>query len=643
MPDWFASNGITTVQQPTSGASGGNWFASNGISTVESSQPAPAKQRDSLDRLGEEFWKRANPIEWAKGLYHAAHGANALDIIKADPAFLTQAEDEWKKGNHLTAARKVLSYLSMGLGHDLDAQAEMIDKGDIAGSIGAMGGTATSFLAPEAIAKGALVVKGAVAPVTRMTPANPAIADAVAFGQRSGVPLDAATATDNAAIRGTQHIADRTLGGAQIAGKATQAQQAGLATLGEQLAAKAHPSPVTPESAGQAIQGRLAKTMATLDERADTAYQQANRLAAQRQVQVQVGTNTTNTGVLDAQGRPITRETPIMRTFETPTDLKAVKAGFEPLYQELAREAALVPLQGAKARAFVALDRLMKGPDVVSMMDAERATSDLGALAGHPDLPSLRNSGQGVAAKAFSDLRSAVDTTARQAGPDVYSALNRGRDAVKTKYTVQDLYDKIREEPVQAFKRATAPNDTTIQQLRDIQQHAPDELPKLGRAYLDSLLSKATESGGFQHADKLYADWQKLGPQTKEMLFQDPAYIKNLDRFFLLSKQMAKNANPSGTAHAAAIAAQGGQMLWSLFHGDIGGVGAGGASVAASAGMSSFLHSPAGVRLLTEGLVLPPSATARATWLARARKFAAAQGASVLAPRPTVAPAGSMQ
>lgn len=582
-----APRGWTPVEEPSAG-------------------PSQPTQDSALSRLGTEFWQRANPLEWAKGLYHAAQGANALDIVKADPAFLTQAQDEWSKGNHLTAARKVLSYLSMGLGHDLDAQAEMMDKGDVAGGVGAMAGTAASFLAPEAIAKTALAAKGAVASATRMTPANPAIADAVRFGQDAGVPMDAATATDNAAIRGMQHIADRSLGGAQVAGKAAQAQAEGLASIGQQLAAKGYRSPVSAEAAGQGVRDALEAKAADFGSKADVEYGKLRAIEAKRPI---------------------------------PVDLTNAKAAIEPMYRTLAVGADIAPLQGAKAAAARAMARILEGPDTAMASEVDSALSDLKAL----QRSASGTPGAAAANQAVDQVHAALHQAVTKAGPDALSALREGRAATTAKYAVQDVYDAIQREPVKAFRQGVSPDDSAIQQLRDVAKYAPTEMPKIGRAFLDRFLDKATADGGFAHADKLSADWQKLGPETKQLLFNDPAHVRDLDRFFLLAKQVAKNANPSGTAHAAAIAAQGGQMLWSLFHGDIAGLGEGAGSVAASASMASFLHSPAGVRLLTEGLTLPPSAIAQAKWLERARKFATAQGAAVLAPRQAPVPAGSMQ
>src|SRR5205814_8718588 len=93
-----------------------------------------------------------------------------------------------------------------------------------------------------------------------------------------------------------------------------------------------------------------------------------------------------------------------------------------------------------------------------------------------------------------------------------------------------------------------APKDSAIQHLRRVQEMAPAEIPKIGRAYLEDLLSMATAEGGFDRAARLQAEWQKLGPETKRILFPDLAHRAQLDHFFLLAKRLSDNPNPSGTA-----------------------------------------------------------------------------------------------
>lgn len=798
MPDWFAQNGIATVQQPQSTA-GVDWFAQNGIQTVAGAKPQP--QPTASGRFSEEFWKRANPIEWVKGLVEAAkHPVDtAVGIISADPKFLTEAKEAADKGDYYKATRKVLSYMSMGLGHELDTQADLLEKGDVAGGFGAMAGMATQFVAPEVAARGV-----AAMPAVKIgKPANPAVAEAAKFGRDRGVPMDAATATDNMAVRAAQHISDRSLGGASVAGKAFQEQAEGLATLGEQLAAKGYPKAVTAEQAGQgvrdALEGRIrqfdqaadaeygrlrgiaeqhretvqttgpkaapedaaftftSKTNALPDEVFEAAYADARRngfqgsraqlrsrfdeqlqsgfdaLKEQASIQAEYGPEALLASIRKYGGiRPFEREigsgaklrgdfeslvesfrassgfsqrgkssifrkdglgldgmvdrlrqdprwkpmindtndlldalneaarsgpTAAMRTTvedalhvtdvrpgakwwiprteevqAMPVDLRGVRSQLQSTYDELNRQRSLTPFapESGKARAFDALDRLLYGSpaadgarlpkDFAALTDVDKALGDIKALARGKgtNLDALRTEGQGVAAHIVRVLDEEVRKTAAGYGPEAITALEKGRGATRAKYAVGEIYKTIREEPVQAFARATAGKDSAIAELRQVAKYAPEELPKIGRAYLDGLLETATAEGGFARADKLFADWHKMGPETKRLLFKDPAHLRDLDNFFLLAKTMAKNANPSGTAHAAAMMTHGAQIItapWSF-------VG----TVIGTNRLSTFLHSPQGVKLLTEGLRQPPSAAARQAWMQKVRKFGATQG-----------------
>lgn len=550
---------------------------------AETTPAAPATTEQpsgGVSGFAREFWQRANPVGWIEGLIEAAKRPDkaAFNMIRAEPQFLVDAKEAADKGDYLKATRKVLSYLSMGLGPELDKQADLLEQGRYAEGAGAMAGTATQFVAPEAVARTVTAVRG-------MRPSNPAVQEAVAFGKREGVPLDAATATDNAAVRAAQHLSDRSLGGAQVAGRAAQTQAEGLATVGERLAARSHPSAMAPEVAGQGVRDTLTKKVQDAHASANTAYTRLRNVEA---------------------GHPTEF-----------VDLRSVKAAVLPIYQQLKREGELVPLQGPKGKALTALDRIVTADDLAPLSVADAALSDLKAMARGADMPELRNFAQGTAAHVVGKLDAEVRAAAARMGPDAALALQLGRAATKAKYATAEVLDTLSAEPRRVFDLLTTRKDAALERLRAVQREAPSEMPKIARAYLDELLQRATSEGAFAHADALFAEWQKLGPQTKAILFRDPAHVRDLNNFFLLAKQTAKNANPSGTAHAVAMLAQGSQLFNPLAL-----VG----SVVGTASLSKFLHSQGGVRLLTDGFRMR-SKLAQQTWIERVRKFAAGQGA----------------
>jgi hypothetical protein len=292
-------------------------------------------------------------------------------------------------------------------------------------------------------------------------------------------------------------------------------------------------------------------------------------------------------------------------------DLSDVQSALRPTFDRLSRENAIAPLQGGKADALRALDRVLNAPKHVPMSDAEAALSDLKSLARSDD-PLLRSAAQGVAAKAVKELGDAVEMRAAAAGDEVIGALKEGRAATRAKYQAGDVLDRLKAEPVQLFRQMTAPKDTGVELLRQVQEFAPERMPEVGRAKLEEWLEMATERGRFDHADKLYAEWNKLGPETKRILFGNAESVSNLDKFFLLAKRIAENPNPSGTAGTAIKSVEVTAPIVSLA--SINPMGAV-ASVAGSIGMgglAKLLYSPRGVKAITRLLESDPGIAVRA-------------------------------
>jgi hypothetical protein len=281
-----------------------------------------------------------------------------------------------------------------------------------------------------------------------------------------------------------------------------------------------------------------------------------------------------------------------------------------PLYERLKRESELVPLMGDKGRALTALDRLINGPDVASVSIVDAALGDLKALA-RADIPELRTQGQGVAAKAVQELHAAVDQAVQRA-PGAADALDEGRSMTRAKYDAGAVLEQLdSREPVAIYRRAMAPKDAGIDFLRQLNEKAPAEVPKLARAYLDDLIQTATSEGGFGHTDKLYADWQRLGPETKRVLFPDPDHLRELENYFQLAKQVGRVMNPSGTALSLNATKIGTMPLNYV--------------------LGKLFYSPAGVRLLSEGLRIPTrNRAAHAAWVAEVSRAVGETGPMAL-------------
>jgi hypothetical protein len=299
-----------------------------------------------------------------------------------------------------------------------------------------------------------------------------------------------------------------------------------------------------------------------------------------------------------------------------PVDLRAFKDAMKPIYRDLMRAASITPPTGDKGRALAALDRIVRGPDFVRVSTADAALSDLKASARGAVMPELRTRGQGIAAKAVRELEQQVSRSITKAGPDAVDAITEGRAATRAKYVAAEVLDAIRKEPVRAFKQAIAPKDTAIDLLRKVQEQSPTAIPMIGRAVLEDMLHTATESGGFKHAAKLYADWKRMGPETKQMLFG--ANQENIGKFLLLATKLEESPNPS---QSGLIANTAGQIGVAIAHPLVGVP-----LILSTGALSKMLHSEIGARALTRAFSISAGPYSLGPKAAKAAQLSAAAG-----------------
>jgi hypothetical protein len=339
---------------------------------------------------------------------------------------------------------------------------------------------------------------------------------------------------------------------------------------------------------------------------------------------------------------PATLEnSPTGPTMALPVDLRAAKAALRPVLEQWDQTWPLTRRQASPA--YQALSSMLAGPDDVPLSVAER---NLGALKGAArSAGPARDVAHGLAAKGVGILQDAVDTTAQSAkvpaGQTVapgapltaMEALTAGRSATSAKWGVADMVKALRKEPVQAARQIVQRGDAALEQLQTLQKTAPEVMPKLGRAVLEDLITRATAEGSFTRAARLWADWQNLGPKTKAVLFgHEPGLVRDLDRFFLVAKRIGDNPNPSGTGHVVSLATQGTGVIVAPV--------SSAAVQLTGAAVSKLLHSRRGVRLLTEGLTIPvtgPKSAAQAATLTELARLAG-PGADAASERPSRIP-----
>lgn len=463
------------------------------------------------------------------------------------------------------------------VGPALAERGRQMERGEWGKGVGGSVGLGLSMFGPNAVANARIPIP-AVA-----KNANPLEAQAVAFAEREGIPVDAGTATGRAFVKNAQKRATDSLGGSGTATAFKAEQTDALTRTGNTLAERSNATrtgrpgaPTDTVRAGEAVNARLESRINAQARVADSAY---GELRALEQQMAPAG----------GGGVPLA------------VNVARAKQALRPLYNSLLRESQLgVPMQGGKGRTLVALDGLMNGPDLAPLSVVDGALGDLKAMARTDDLPALRTQGQATAAESVKQLEAEVMAAAQRGGPDVVSALQRGRQATIGKYETADVRKMLADEPAQITRQLTTGKDINLDRLRAVAQQAPREIPKIARAYLENLMDTATAEGSFGHGDKLWAEWQKLGTDTKAMLFPDAALRADLDNFFLLAKKVGENPNPSGTAT-------------NLTAFNVG-------SVFASYPLAKLLYSRRGVQALTRGLEL--SASPRVTQTARAAAIA---------------------
>ena len=387
---------------------------------------------------------------------------------------------------------------------------------------------------------------------------------AVDWALRQGAPLDAAAATLNPIVRGTQEIAQTTIGAGTPAQRAIAARNQWYADKGRDLAGQVSPMAATPETAGRALYDRSVQEVRGANTEANDAYaalkaREADPAAVQ---QVQVGTKEISSSLLDAQGKPVgTQTVPVYDNIPMPVDMRGFKQDLGPALEDIRRQVRLG--QSHYAPTQIALEDIVNGPD---FQRASTAEANLGALKQVSRENTLaggvKNEAGALAASAVPKLQSAIDGAVElHGGADALNDLQTGRLKTADKYQAINLVDQYRAEPVRLFNQLTQARDGGVDFLRKVQELAPEQMPQLGRAWLDGALDQATESGGFDHAQRLFSNWQKLGDGTKQVLFKNPALISDLDHFFQSAKDSARVENPSGTARVAHITSQGALLI----------------------------------------------------------------------------------
>jgi hypothetical protein len=468
-----------------------------------------------------------------------------------------KALDHIQTNRPLDAANDVILAFPL-LGPMVRRGMEQMEKGDTAGGLGAITGAVSQLAAPEVIARAAPAIASARVKIPALLPnRNPKMAAAVTTGIEAGIPVDLATASGIPAVRAVQQANDFTPPGALAEYFAKPKRDAALTKRATELGDAVYPAFYSAEDLGQSVRTTTQKAIDTLTQTADEQYGIFRGLAGQE-----------------------------------PVDIASAQARLMPMYKQMVRESELVNPVGAKATNLIALDRFMQfDAATANLADVDRALGDLKALA--------RKSGGGAINVQVEALEKQVQAAARRAGQPAVDALTAGRDAIKARVPLREALDEFTGtgtyfEPAKAYGKLVRPSDTSINFLRAIQKVDPDLPLQTGRAWLETHLAPVTEKGGFENVDKLVAEWNKLGPSSKPLLFGGTNNVTALDQLMRLAQELNKVHNRSGsTTMGVAVGSLAGLMAFPA-EAIMGLLGAG--------SISAITRSPAAVKLLTQGM-----------------------------------------
>lgn len=716
--------------------------------TDEQGNPVVAGATD----FAREFAHQINPVPLGQMIpFPKAAGGAGLDapvqVVKgmgaAQGELFNRAKASYQRGDYVGAFGHFVNYLLPIAGPILDDAGNKLREGKTGAGLGETLGFAASLFGPKMVGDAIAKAKAIQVKTPALVKETPNLTDqaALRFAEQHGIPVDAATATGSRSVAAVQAVADTSPIGGFVKRGSDARTAAALTQTADELASRAHPSPVSPEQSAAGVRSTLGDLRNELHESANTAYETLrgselgdaakvdvpapdmtpaqlearnvkmsdtlghvpapSELAELRRIEQELdnwrftkrtwnwhpeevgkkgnaagGDATIVAGSggapvyhditermpyeakLGPDGKPIAKgeiykptraevqasikkaldtgtfDKPAQgalevvrgrmsgdRTLSTPTlppsagdvpvrtqpmahpvDLRDVKGMIKPVVEQLRRQ---LPETQQKANPGLhAMQGLLDGPDFAPLSQVDRDLSTIKGLA--------RKHG-GVAKFVASRLHDAVNDAAAAAGPEVASALERGRSATKAKYAVEGLIKKLRTqgtEPVQAFRQLTAAGDANINLLRQLEEVAPADLRKVGRAVLDELTSKATAKGGFDRGAGLSRDWRKLGPETKKILFPDKGHVEALDNFFHLADRLSSKFN---TSESATTVASAGEVIGAILH-PVSGV----PIIGGTGALSALLHSPAAVKALTRGLSLELKLPATASKAARA-------------------------
>ena len=386
-------------------------------------------------------------------------------------------------------------------------------------------------------------------------------------------------------------------------------QESDLATAGRRRVSAQGGQVTNPFGAGSAVQETLGARISRLKEYADKLYDSTRKTTARNAKDVETGTTA---GAAFDPTAPLPQSR--MVRLESPVALGPVRKQLQSVYEELARN--LPEAKRANSPAFRALDEFMKsGSDHMNAMDFDKFLGAVKSITRDGNSSILSSQSQRLAKLVVSAGEKQFQDAIAGAGPNVVDKLQRARKAVAEYHNTADFLEDLNGEPGALYSNLTTGGDRVQNTLKEIGQKAPKALQTVGRTYLEQMMDKATREGGFGRSAGVKADWEKLGPETKNLIF-GPATTKAMDEFLLAAKKLTP-AQGSATADRLSALTQYGDIGAAIaeFVGGtaLGHPAAGAAGAAATLGktrlqpaiLAKLSFKPLGAQLLKQSITLP--------------------------------------
>jgi len=425
---------------------------------------------------------------------------------------------------------------------------------------------------------------------------------------RGQVRMSAGQQTGNRGVQRVEQGLENIWGASGKAQEFFRGQEGDLAQVGRKVINTPGTQRTNPVGAGEGLVNKLEGRLTALKGYADKLYDSTRKTTAANVKEVQTGVKDVPAStILDASGSPAipAHQVPVISKMETPVDIAPVKARLGGIYEDLMRS--LPEARRANSPAFRALQDVMDSDaQQMNAMDFDKFLSAVKSLSRDGNSQNLTSKSQGIAKQIIKAGESEFQKAIGTAGPNVASKLKQARTAVREYYDMDEFMSALHDEPAKVYDFMVNGGDRALGSLRYVNRTAPKETQTIGRTFLEGLIDKATAEGGFRRAPGVMAEWNRLGPETKTLLF-GKTQAKNIDNFMLGAKRLTESRNPSGTAGMlTALEGLGatGAALYSLVTGNPAGAAAVGGAYGGSKVLANELFTPQGVGRLTKKVPL---------------------------------------